>query len=388
MWRASVLALAAASAACSGGEPVAGPGPGADAGDAAAADWTWDLPVGFPKPKVPADNPMSRSKVELGRRLFYDKRLSGNQTQSCASCHQQARAFADDRALGLGSTGESHTRGPMALGNIAYANTLTWANPLMTTLEKQALVPMFGDAPVELGLAGKEDELLARLRAEPKYQELFPKAFPSASDPFSLDSITKAIAAFERSLISSNSPYDRFLRGDGAAISDAAKRGKELFFSERLECFHCHGGFNFADSTSHEGTAIVEVMFHNTALYNIDGNGGYPADNTGVHAITHLLADMGRFKAPTLRNIALTAPYMHDGSIATLDAVIDHYAAGGRTIAAGPNSGDGSKSPLKSEFLKGFVITADERKDLLEFLDSLTDKSFVEDSRYADPWPR
>ena len=120
-----------------------------------------------------------------------------------------------------------------------------------------------------------------------------------------------------------------------------------------------------------EGSTFVEVAFHNTGLYNIDGKGAYPAENTGVFAVTHLPSDMGRFRAPTLRNIAVTAPYMHDGSVATLEDALDHYAAGGRTLAAGPNAGDGSKSPLKSELINGFALSAGEKADVVEFLKSL-----------------
>ncbi|MDW8248572.1 MAG: di-heme enzyme [Myxococcales bacterium] len=348
--------------------------------------YVWKLPSGFPKPKVPADNPMNTAKVELGRRLFYDRRLSGNGTYSCGSCHEQKRAFTDGRGVALGSTGEVHPRGSMSLANVGYAAALTWANPLVTTLEKQALTPMFGEAPVELGLAGKEEELLERLRREPLYQKLFPEAFPEVGGTINLDTITKAIAAFERTLISGNSPYDRYLAGDQGAMSESALRGKELFFSERLECFHCHGGFLLADSVTHDGKVMDEVMFHNTGLYNIDGQGGYPAPNRGVLEISNRPEDMGRFKAPTLRNIAVTGPYMHDGSIATLSEVIDHYAAGGRTIATGPYAGDGSKNPYKSEFVTGFLLTPQEKLDLIAFLESLTDTDFLVDPDFSDPW--
>jgi cytochrome c peroxidase len=383
------LALTVALAACgSSPAPLAdgGPGDAGDAGPIVENDWVWDLPPGFPKPKVPADNPITKAKVELGRRLFYDVRMSGNETQSCASCHEQRLAFTDGKARGVGSTGETHPRGSMSLANVGYASVLTWANPILGTLEKQALAPMFGEAPVELGLAGKEDELIARLRAEPIYQDLFPRAFPSEKDPFSIDSITKALATFQRTLISGRSPYDRWVNGDTSALSASAKRGHDLFFSERLECFHCHGGFLFADAVTHEMKTITEVMFHNTGLYNIDGRGAYPPDNTGVFAVTGNPGDMGRFKAPTLRNVAVTAPYMHDGSIATLEGVLDHYAAGGRTIANGPYAGDGSKSPLKSEFVSGFTLTPQEKADVVEFLKSLTDDAFLHDPRFSDPW--
>ena len=370
-----------------GASAVSDLGPGVAAADAGPEVYDWDLPPGFPPPRVPDDNPMSAAKVELGRHLFYDKRLSGNQSQSCASCHDQARAFTDGRARALGSTGESHFRGAMSLANVGYAATLTWANPLLETLEEQALVPMFGEHPVELGLAGLEATLFERLRAEPRYQSLFPEAFPEADEPFALISVTRALAAFQRTLISGRSPYDRATRGgEPAALSESARRGEALFFSEDLECFHCHGGFAFSDSVVHARTTFIEANFHHTALYNLDGAGAYPASDRGLYEITGEARDMGRFRAPTLRNITLTAPYMHDGSAATLDDVIDHYAAGGRRIESGEDAGDGSTSPLRSEFVTGFALTAEQRADLLAFLESLTDDEFMTNPRYGDPW--
>lgn len=357
-------------------------------GPDAATAYKWDLPKGFPTPRVPADNPMSAEKVELGRRLFYDTRLSVNGAQSCATCHKQSLAFTDGRARGLGATGESHTRGPMSLANIAYSPVLTWGNPLMTSLERQALVPMVGENPVELGLAGHEPDLYARLKLEPAYQRLFPRSFPDDADPVSLQNIAKAIAAFERTLISGRSAYDRYqFDGDQSAISESAKRGEELFFGEKTECFHCHGGFNLTETVDFVGKGEVEVEFHNTGLYNVDGKGSYPLENTGVHSVTGKPDDMGRFKAPSLRNVAVTAPYMHDGSIATLDEVLDHYAAGGRTIRTGPNAGVGNDSPRRSGFVRGFTLSAQERSDVKAFLESLTDRSFLADARFADPWP-
>jgi cytochrome c peroxidase len=160
----------------------------------------------------------------------------------------------------------------------------------------------------------------------------------------------------------------------------------DLFFSERLECFHCHGGFNFSDAVDHARLPEPERAFHNTGLYNVDGNGAYPPGDRGLLALTGNPADMGRFKAPTLRNIAVTAPYMHDGSIATLEEVIDHYAEGGRTIASGPDAGVGSASPLKDPFVSGFVLSDRERADLVAFLESLTDESFLTDPRFSDPF--
>jgi cytochrome c peroxidase len=158
-----------------------------------------------------------------------------------------------------------------------------------------------------------------------------------------------------------------------------------LFNSERLECFHCHGGFNFSDSMQHERLAFTEIAFHNTGLYNIDGNGAYPPDNTGIYEITNKPSDMGHFRAPTLRNIALTAPYMHDGSIATLEAAIDHYRVGGRTIREGQYAGVGSENPHKSEFISGFELTESEKQDLLAFLRSLTDEEFTQNPAFQNP---
>jgi len=381
-----ILALLAALLAACGDDAATPPDGGVeDAGVDAA--YPWNLPAGFPIPIVPADNPMSADKVALGRRLFYDKRMSGNQTFSCASCHEQSKAFADGLALAVGSTGQVHPRNSMSLANVAYLGRFTWANSLLPELEDQAIVPMFGFEPVELGLRNMEGVLLARLSAEPLYQELFPKAFPGDPAPISVANVVKAIAAFERTMISANSPFDRYQRGDTTAISDSAKRGNELFSSEKCECFHCHSGFNLQDVVRYVGKPTAELRFHNTGLYNIDGLGGYPAPNRGIYELSLMPADMGRFRAPTLRNIAVTAPYFHDGSAATLDDVLDHYAAAGRTIESGPNAGVGSANPYKSSFIIGFTLSAQERDDLKAFFRSLTDDVFLTDPRFSDPWP-
>lgn len=343
-------------------------------------------PDHFPPPRIPDDNPWTPEKAELGRGLFHDTRLSGNGTQSCASCHHQERGFTDDLPRAVGSTGEEHPRRSMALGNVAWARTLNWANPVVTTLEAQALVPLFGDHPIELGMGGREEELLERLRAEAWYQERFAAAFPGESDPFTIGNLVRALASFQRGLISAESPLDRFLYGgEFDAISASARRGMELFFSERLECFHCHGGFNFSDSVDHQGQAFQGASFHVNALYNIDGEGGYPAPNTGVHEVTGRIEDMGRFKAPSLRNVAVRPPYMHDGSVRTLDEVLDHYAAGGRTIEDGPNAGVGADNPNRSLFVPGFLLSEQERADVLAFLESLTDERFLTNPAFGRP---
>lgn len=350
--------------------------------------YDWQIDANMPLPTVPADNPMSKVKVELGQRLFYDRRLSVNRTTSCATCHVQVLAFTDGRAQSVGATGELHPRGSMTLVNSAYASRLTWANSLLDRLEDQALVPMFGDNPVEMGLGGKEDELVALLHDDEIYAELLPRAFPDDEDPYSVLNAVRAIASFTRSIVSFDSRYDRYLAGDDAALADNEIRGMDLFFSERLECFHCHGGFNFTDSSTHANDRIDRVGFHNTGLYNTDLNGAYPQDNTGLYDMSGARRDMGRFKAPTLRNIAVTAPYMHDGSIADLKTVIAHYERGGRLIESGKYAGDGRLSPFKSEFVRGFELTEEERADLIAFLKSLTDETVLSDERFADPFER
>jgi len=349
--------------------------------------FAWNLPEGFPLPRVPADNPMSEAKVELGRHLFYDVRLSGNETQACASCHVQSRAFSVPTVRPAGSTGEVHPRNSMSLANVAYQPILNWANPLVDNLSEQALIPLFGEDPVELGMSGREAELLQRLRDDAVYPTLFAEAFPEEEDPISIRALTDAIAAFQRTLISGDAPVDRKRRGDRDALSESAQLGEALFFSERLECFHCHGGLMFTGTSDHATKSAPEIEFHNTGLYNIDGAGGYPWPNTGLHEFTGRPEDMGRFKAPSLRNVELTAPYMHDGSIETLDEVIDHYAAGGRTITGGANAGVGSANPFKSGFVKGFSLNTEERQALIDYMLALTDSTFIANPDFANPWP-
>lgn len=349
-------------------------------------EYEWRLPQGYPPPAVPADNPITSAKVELGRWLFYDTRLSGNKTMSCGTCHIQALAFTDGRPRAIGSTGEVHPRGSMSLVNVAYASRLTWANPLLDRLEDQALIPLLGEQPVEMGLGGQAEEIPALLRTDPRYKELTARAFPEDRDPYSLLNGIRAISAFVRTIVSFESPYDHYINGDDGALSEAALRGMELFFSERLECFHCHGGFNFSDSTTHANSTVEQVGYHNTGLYNLDGNGAYPPDNTGLYDLTGERRDMGRFKAPSLRNVALTAPYMHDGSVATLNDAIQHYERGGRLLEEGAFAGDGRLSPFKSGFVGGFELVISERQDVIAFLDSLSDSSVSSDERFANPF--
>jgi len=348
--------------------------------------WEWDLPEHFPEPKVPEENPMSAEKVELGRHLFYDRRLSANGTQSCADCHDQTLAFTDGLSLPVGSTGDVIPRNSMSLANVAYSSRHTWANPLLESLSQQATIPLFNEIPTELGAVFAEEEILGRLADDRVYAELFEAAYPSDDERVSWINIRRAIASFQRTLLSYRSPYDAFIAGDEDAVSESAKRGANLFFSEIFECHHCHNGFNFTNATEHAGTVFDTPAFFNTGLYNIDGNGTYPEGGWGLAEFTLEPQDMGKFKPPTLRNVALTAPYMHDGSIATLEEVVDTYAAGGRVIEEGPNAGDGRDNPYKSSFVSGFEMSEQDKADLLAFLESLTDEDFTTDPAFANPW--
>lgn len=311
------------------------------------------LPRWFPVPHVPPDNPISDAKVDLGRHLFYDKRLSGNGTYSCASCHQQALAFTDGLAHAVGSTGQHHSRSSMSLANVGYNASFGWGDRRLS-LESQMEVPMFNQAPIEMGLKGREAEVLRRFTANSRDVARFQMAFPEAETAVSLENIVKAIASFERVLVSTDSPFDRyFYLDDYSAISPAARRGVTLFLSDRLRCSQCHSGVNLSGPTIFAGATPPEpeAFFH----------------DTGVSA------QPARFRAPTLRNVAVTAPYMHDGSVATLRDVIAHYARGGKSREG------------KSDRVAGFSILASETDDLIAFLESLTDQKFLTNPAFSDP---
>lgn len=359
------------------------------ADDAGAGDggFAWALPEWMPAPPVPDDNPMSAAKVDLGRHLFYDARLSADRTIACASCHVQGLAFTDGRQTSIGAHGVVGPRNAPSIANAAYFPTLTWANPNFTRIELQVLAPLFGTEPLEMGSGGREDEIFARLAADPYYAEAFALAFPDRPHP-DLFTVTRALAAFVRTIVSLDSPFDRALYGrDGTAITESAKRGLALFFDHRLECYHCHSGVLFTDTVQASTMPYPEIAWHNTGLYNLDGAGAYPPGGRGLHAFTGKPEDMGRFRTPSLRNVAVTAPYMHDGSIETLEDVIRHYAAAGRTITDGPHAGVGSENPQLDGFMVGFYASDADIADLVAFLESLSDDSLLTNPAYSDPWP-
>jgi len=287
----------------------------------------WHLPRGFPTPAVPADNPMSAAKVALGRRLFSDPTLSITGQYSCASCHDPAKAYSDGLAHAVGATGQPLSHSAMPLINVAYNISYGWTKPELQSLEAQMLQPLLNQHPVELGLAGREASVVDLLASEPTYRAAFTESFPTDATPVTFQNVVKAIAAFERTLIYGNSPFDRYVfNGEHDALAAPAKRGMQLFYSSRTGCGTCHSGFNFA------------------------GNWRDSQGDTGKPSFANNGVSDQPMRVPTLRNVAVTAPYMHDGRFATLDAVLDHYTK-----------------------VRLLDLTADERADLLAFLDSLTD---------------
>lgn len=337
--------------------------------------YEWSLPPNFPAPQVPQDNPMSKSKVKLGRALFYEPALSGNRAMACSTCHQIDHAFSEPHKVSSGSTGQALKRNALALVNIAYNSDFTWAHNGLASIEQQMLIPLFSQNPIEMGVTGSQDDILERFNTD-DYKDLFMDAF--GDEQITYNRIVKAIASFVRSLTSFNSRFDDYAyRNEDNALSDSELRGLDLFFSEKLECFHCHGGFNFTQSSKHEFQPLDLRPFHNTGLYNTNNKGSYPSSDRGLIDITLDPQDMGRFRAPTLRNIAYSAPYMHDGSIASLTEVIEFYANGGRN--------QGINNPFKSQFIRGFELTDQENDDLLAFLLSLSDKSFIDNPAHHAP---
>ncbi len=276
----------------------------------------------------------------------------------------------------------------MPLANVAYAQQLTWADPSLVTLEQQALVPLLGSQPIEMGFQLREQEILSALRQDQSYAAAFAGAFPSELEPISVSTIVKAIAAFERTLLSGNSPYDRYVRGDEGALSESARRGMELFFSERLACSQCHAGMNFSGPMIPPSSRTAESDFTgyaNNGLYDVDGRGSYKPSNIGLKEITGRDEHMGKFKIPSLRNVALTAPYMHDGTFGTLEGVIDHYNRGGLRFP--------TFNPVRSQWTDPRIRPLDlrylEKADLIEFLKSLTDDDFGKEfADVAGPAPK
>ncbi len=325
----------------------------------------------LPPPILPPDNPLTKEGIALGRMLFYDPILSGDSTQSCASCHLQSFAFTDSARFSRGITGAIGTRNAMQIINAAWQHSFFW-DGRSPSLEAQALEPV--ENPIEM--AARWPDVIARLRRHPTYPTLFYKAFGTQTITPKL--VTKAIAQFERTLISFNSRYDQYKRGE-IELTPLERLGEQLFFSEPLidplgtkitaggDCFHCHSGALFTDN-----------LFHNNALDSAHTIYDFP--DPGLGAITQRPEDYGKFKTPTLRNIELTAPYMHDGRFATLEEVIrEHYNKGGYWSP--------TVDPLMKFVNKGGLRLNDmEIQALVAFLKTLTDTTFLHNPAYSNPF--
>ena len=296
-----------------------------------------ELPSGFPPPPVPEENPLTEASVALGKHLFFDKRLSRDGTVSCASCHHPDRAFSDTLAISVGIDGGLGMRNAPPLINLAY-HPAFFRDGGVPTLEQQVIAPVHD--PVEMD--HDIHAAAALLAAEEPYQRLSLLAYERPMDAYVL---TRALASYERTLVSGWSRWDRWMQGDASALTTTEVQGWELFSSAALGCTGCHAGFDLSDHA-----------YHNVGQYTDYGT------DTGRERITDDPGDIGRFKTPTLRNIARTAPYMHDGSMATLAAVIDHFASGGQP------------HPNKSPAMTGFNLDPEEQQALIAFLHALNDE--------------
>jgi cytochrome c peroxidase len=293
------------------------------------------VPVGLPPREVPKDSPLTRPRVELGRRLFFDPILSADRTVACATCHRPEHGFASPEAPPRGIRGQKLSRRAPSLWNRAYGTAFFW-DGRAATLEEQALHPI--ENPAEMG--SSVPAAVARLKGNPFYREAFEAAFP---DGVTAANLGKALASFERVLLRGDSRVDRFRKaGDHAALTPAERHGLWLYES-KAQCWRCHGGANFTDE-----------RFHNTGV----GQSAKPLD-LGRAVVTKKAADRGKFKTPSLRGVAKMGPYMHDGSLKTLEGVVEFYSKGG---VANPNL-----DPL----MRPLNLTKDEVRALVAFLEAL-----------------
>lgn len=266
---------------------------------AAGPVWRWSVPAGVSAPAVPSDNPMTAAKVELGRRLFHDADLSINGTMSCATCHEQEHAFADGNATHAGATGVPGRRNVPGLANAAWLSPLGLTDTSAVTLELQVHTPVFGTGPTEMGMAGQEAAIGERLGADRCYRAMFRRAFPETGGRVDFGNVARALASFQRTFVSFGSAYDR------GALSANARAGKALF---DRDCAACHSGPLLTDLEMHRVEPADEA-----------------ASDPGLFEHTGLADDRGRFRTPSLRNVALTGPWWHDGSAPTLEQAISRH---------------------------------------------------------------
>jgi cytochrome c peroxidase len=293
------------------------------------------VPLGLLPVQYPRDNPYSAKKAELGRLLYYDKRLSADGTVSCASCHHPDHAFTDGKAVSEGIRAQKGGRSAPTVINRAYGFAQFW-DGRAKSLEEQAIGPMAN--AIEMG--NSHVAVVKTINGIPGYRKMFQEVF--GNEECDIVMVAKAIATFERTVLSGNSAYDRFKAGDKGALTPAQIRGKDVYFN-RAKCDQCHEGINFTAN----------------AFHNLGVGMDKPNPDIGRYEVTRKDSDWGAFKTPTLRDIARTAPYMHDGSLKTLEEVVDFYDKGGT-----PNKNlDERMKPLK--------LTDSEKKDLVEFLKAL-----------------
>jgi len=298
-----------------------------------------EIPLGLDEEAflVPEDNPLTKNKIELGHLLFFDKRMSKDNTISCSTCHIPTLAFTDGQPVSAGIRRQQGGRSAPTAINRGFSKVQFW-DGRAPTLEDQSIGPFIN--PIEHGFAD-HDELVSKISKIGGYKKLFKDVF--GTDSITKEQVGKAIASFQRTLISGNSPFDRFdYDGDEKAISESAKRGKKLFF-DKARCNLCHFGTNFSDE-----------QFHNIGI----GWGGENLD-VGRYNVTKDKKDIGAFKTPTLREISRTAPYMHDGRFATLEEVVENY------------NGGGIKNPFLDNQIIPLKLTDSEKRDLIEMLRTL-----------------
>ncbi len=304
--------------------------------------WSFDLdiPLGFPAPPVPENNPLTHAGVELGKKLFFDPQLSADNTISCGTCHQPQLSFAENIAISAGVNQTEGIRNAPSLANVAYQHGL-FAEGGIPSLELQAVAPITEVHEMNMNFI----DLMHRLESDDVYVDLFQKAYQT---PPTAESTVKALASFQRTLLSGNSRFDQYYyQGKTEALNASEIRGMELFFDKETYCSSCHSGFLFTDQT-----------FANIGLYTA-------YEDVGRARLTADPADVGKFKVPSLRNIAVTAPYMHNGSMQTLEEVVEHFNSGG----VGHENQHNLVKPLN--------IDDQQRADLVNFLHSLTDESFL-----------
>jgi cytochrome c peroxidase len=336
----------------------------------------FSAPFVFGRFQVPADNPLTEESVELGRLLFYDRRLSGDNTMSCSTCHQQRLAFTDGRRTGIGVSGKPLAFNSMSLANLMWGPKHFFWNGRVPTLEAQTLVPI--QNPDEM--AEDLDRLVAELGADERYRALFDAAFGEISAV----AISRALASFQRTLISSNSRYDQFLRGE-IQLNAQEELGRKLFMAHPdvkvslrgANCIDCHSQFLTSGfSTSLDG-------FSNNGLDDEEHL------KPGLQSVTGDPVHRGMFKVPTLRNIALTAPYMHDGRFATLEEVLHHYNGGIRKSSTlSPLIAEATNRDAESPDGISLHLSEAEQAAIIAFLRTLTDNDFVTADRFSDPFVR